>query len=146
MHRDSHRHSASAVAIFALSALLAACATTQLRSKETQLTDTLKAYAATIRWGDVQRAQDFIDPKVLAEHPPTSLELARFKQVQITGYDEQPAVPVGENEVRQTVEIGLVNVNSQAARSVVDRQVWRYDETAKRWWLTSGLPDITRQP
>jgi hypothetical protein len=146
MHRDSRRRSATATSLVALSALLAACATTQLRSKETRLTDTLKAYAATIRWGDVQQAQSFLDPKVLAEHPPTSLELARFKQVQITGYDEQPAVPAGENEVRQTVEIGLVNVNSQAARSVVDRQVWRYDETAKHWWLMSGLPDITRQP
>lgn len=143
MHRDSNRRTAT-VALIALSTLLAACSTAQMRSKETQLTDTLKAYAATIRWGDVQQAQSFIDPKVLAEHPPTSLELARFKQVQITGYDEQPAVPAGDNEVRQMVEIGLVNVNSQAARSVIDRQVWRYDETAKHWWLMTGLPDITR--
>ncbi|HEY0229746.1 MAG TPA: hypothetical protein VGC55_00720 [Dokdonella sp.] len=125
--------------------LLAACATDKMRSRQTVLDDTLKAYAGTIRWGDVAQAQAFIDPKVLAEHPPTALELARFKQVHITAYDEQPAVPVNENEVRQTVEIGLVNINSQAARSVIDHQVWRYDEAQKRWWLTSGLPDITRQ-
>ncbi|MET0225498.1 MAG: hypothetical protein ABW187_03565 [Dokdonella sp.] len=125
--------------------LLAACATDKMRSRQTVLDDTLKAYAGTIRWGDVAQAQAFFDPKVLAEHPPTALELARFKQVRITAYDEQPPVPVNENEVRQTVEIGLVNVNSQAARSVIDHQVWRYDEVQKRWWLTSGLPDITRQ-
>lgn len=132
------------ILLIAASALLASCATEKMRSKETQLTDTLRSYAATIRWGDVALAQSFIDPKVLAEHPPTPLELARFKQVQITGYNEQPAVPVGEDEVRQIVEIGLVNVNTQAARSVVDRQTWRYDEAAKRWWLTTGLPDITQ--
>lgn len=126
------------------SALLASCATEKMRSKETVLSETLKSYAATIRWGDVARAQAFIDPKVLAERPPTSLELARFKQVQITGYNEQPALPVGDDEVRQVVEIGLVNVNTQTARSVVDRQTWRYDEAAKRWWLMSGLPDITQ--
>jgi len=126
-------------------ALLAACATDKMRSRETVLQDTLKAYAGTIRWGDVAQAQAFIDPKVLAEHPPTALELARFKQVRITAYDEQPVVPVNENEVRQSVEIGLVNINSQAARSVIDHQVWHYEEAQKRWWLTSGLPDITRQ-
>ena len=140
----------SGLALFAVSALaacvlLAACATTELRSRQTLLTDTLRAYGATIRWGDVARAQEFIDPKVLAEHPPTELELARFRQVQVTGYEEGTPVPVSDTEVRQTVEIGLVNVNSQAARSVIDRQVWRYDEAGKHWWLMSGLPDITQQ-
>lgn len=130
--------------IAAASVLAASCATEKMRSKETLLDDTLKSYAATIRWGDVAQAQGFIDPKVLAEHPPTALELARFKQVQITGYNERPAVPVGDNEVRQIVEIGLVNVNTQAARSVLDRQTWRYDEAGKRWWLMTGLPDITQ--
>lgn len=138
------RRLAIALLIAAVGALVASCATDKMRSKETVLTDTLRSYAATIRWGSVENAQAFIDPKVLAEHPPTPLQLARFKQVQITGYNEQPAVPVGEDEVRQVVEISLVNVNTQAARSVVDRQVWRYDEASKHWWLTSGLPDITQ--
>ena len=52
--------------------------------------------------------------------------------------------PVGDFEVRQTVEIGLVNVNSQQARSIIDRQVWKYDKENKVWLLTTGLPDITR--
>lgn len=138
-----HRH-AKTLLIAAASAVLAACATDKMRSKETVLTDTLRSYAATIRWGSVENAQAFVDPKVLAEHPPSTLELERFKQVQITGYNEQPAVPVGDNEVRQVVEISLVNVNTQAARSVIDRQTWRYDEEAKRWWLTTGLPVITQ--
>jgi hypothetical protein len=124
---------------------LAGCATEKMRSKSNVLDETLHSYAATIRWGDVAQAQAFIEPKVLAEHPPTPLELERFHQVRITGYDEQPPVPVGDNEVRQTVQIDLVNVNTQTARSVVDHQVWKYDETAKRWWLTSGLPDISRR-
>ncbi|MEO6688755.1 MAG: hypothetical protein ABIS07_15650 [Dokdonella sp.] len=133
-----------AASIALSSLLLGACATENMRTKQTILDETLLRYAATIRWGDVAAAQAFIDPKVLAEHPPTTLELARFKQVQITGYSEQPPTPVGENEVRQTVEIGLVNVASQAARSVVDHQVWHYDTASKRWWLMTGLPDISR--
>ncbi len=130
-----------------LAALLAlgACANTQkMRSKAVVLDETLHTYAATIRWGDVAQAQAFIEPKLLAEHPPSTLELERFKQVRVAGYNEQPPVPVGDNEVRQVVQIDLINVNTQVSRSIVDRQVWKYDEAAKRWWLTSGLPDISR--
>lgn len=129
----------------AATALLAACAAERMRSKETVLDETLRTYAATIRWGDIAQAQAFIEPKQLAEHPPSSLDLERFRQVRVTGYTEQQTTPVGDGEVRQVVEIGLVNVNTQAARSVVVHQTWRYDEAAKRWWLTSGLPDITQQ-
>lgn len=125
--------------------LLAACASNPINSKKDDLlTETLRSYAATIRWGDVARAQAFIDPEVLSAHPPSALDLARFEQVRITGYTEQTPTPVGDNEVRQIVEIGLVNVNTQSARSVLDRQTWRYDETARRWYLMTGLPDITQ--
>ena len=126
------------------SVLLAACAMDKVRTKESILEETLRTYAATIRWGDMTQALSFIDPKVLAEHPPSPLELERFRQVRITGYSEQPIVPVGEDEVRQVVQIELANVNTQTVRSVVDRQVWKYDEATKHWWLTSGLPDIAR--
>ncbi|HEY0178274.1 MAG TPA: hypothetical protein VGC30_01435 [Dokdonella sp.] len=122
-------------------ALLAACATT--RSKQNLLDDTLRAYASAVRWGDLAQAQAFLDPKLREQRAPSALDLARFKQVRVTAYEEQPRTPVGDDEVSQVVEIGLVNVNTQTARSIVDRQLWRYDEKDKRWWLTSGLPDIT---
>lgn len=113
-------------------------------SKERALDNTLRTYAATIRWGDIERAQEFLDPAWRQAHPLSALDLARYRQVRVTGYNEQGPQPVGKNEVRQVVEIGLANVNTQVARSIIDRQVWRWDEKAKRWWLTSGLPDITR--
>jgi hypothetical protein len=125
--------------------MLASCASDQMRTKENLLDDTLRSYASTVRWGDVLRAQEFIDPKLREEHPPTALELARVRQIQVTAYNDQPAVPINSTEVRQTVEIGLVNINTQEARSVIDHQVWKYDEKNKRWWLESGLPDISRR-
>ena len=125
-------------------ALLGACANTEIRSRQTILDETLRSYAATIRWGDIEQALAFVDPKQRAAHPPSALDLARFRQVQISGYNAQAPVPVSETEVRQSVQIELVNVNTQAARSVIDHQVWKYDEAGKHWWLTTGLPDITR--
>jgi hypothetical protein len=136
---------AARIAFIASTTLLAACADMQhIQSKETILEDTLKMYAATLRWGDMTKGLSFVDPKYLQAHPMSDLDLARYHQVQVTAYNDEPAAPLSDTEVAQVVEIGLVNINTQAARSVIDRQVWRYDEKQKRWWLTTGLPDITR--
>ncbi|MGN2246532.1 hypothetical protein ACFWZ3_07570 [Frateuria sp. GZRR35] len=130
--------------LLALVAMLCAgCATDQ---RNQALVTTLNAYASTLRWGDFRSAQQFVDPKVREANPVSSLDLARYEQVRVTGYDEGAGpVPDGENQVRQVVQIGLVNVNTQSERTVVDRQSWRYDPEKKRWWLMSGLPDITRE-
>jgi len=139
------RHRTTGFALATLLLALGACANTEIRSRQTLLDETLRSYAATVRWGDIERAQAFIEPAQLAANPPGAIELARFRQVQVSGYDAQPAVAVSEGEVRQVVQIDLINVNTQAARSVIDRQVWKFDEAAKRWWLVSGLPDISRK-
>ncbi len=121
--------------------LLAGCATDQ---RNTTLTATLNAYGSTVRWGDFASAEQFVDPKVRAAHPLTPIELSRFKQYRVSEYDDgQGPVPTGENEAQQVVRIGIVNRNTQAERSLVDKQTWHYDPNAKHWWLTSGLPDLT---
>jgi hypothetical protein len=90
-------------------------------------------------------AQQFVDPEVVKQHPLSSLDMARYQQVRVSDYDEGAgAVPAGENEVHQVVKISLINRNTQSERSIIDRQTWRYDPEKKRWWLESGLPDITQ--
>jgi len=37
----------------------------------------------------------------------------------------------------------VVNRNTQSERSFTDKQTWRWDAVAKRWWLMTGLPDFT---
>ena len=129
--------------------LLVACSTNpieSMKSKEAVLEDTLKLYAATIRWGDdMTQGLGFVDPEYLRIHPVSELDLARYKQIKVTAYDDAPAAPINETEVRQVVQISFININTQTMRQVVDNQVWRYDAAQKRWWLTTGLPDITRR-
>ena len=123
--------------------LLGGCATDQ-RNKS--LTETLNAYGSTVRWGDFVSALQFVDPKVRDKNPPSSLEMSRYQQYKVSGYDEGPGpVPSGEFEVTQVVQINLVNVNTQSERTITDRQTWHYDTEGKHWWLVSGLPDISRQ-
>ena len=122
--------------------LLTACPNTKSRSDE--LTNTLNAYGSVVRWGDFANAQQFVDPKVREAHPLTPIELSRFKQYRVSDYDDgQGPAPTGENEAQQVVRIGIVNLNTQAERTLVDKQTRHYDPEAKHWWLTSGLPDLT---
>ena len=122
--------------------LLAGCAT---QNRSDTLTTTLTAYGSTLRWGNFQSAALFIDPKIRAAHPLSDLDLARYKQVRVTEYDSGSGpVPLDDLDVQQTARISLVNIHTQSERTIIDHQTWHYDEKAKHWWLTSGLPDITR--
>ncbi len=134
------------LSLLVLAGLLAGCSSLEnTRSREKILDDTLKSYAATIRWSDIAQAEAFLEPAYRQAHPLSVTDRGRYRQVQVSYYHEQPPVVISDTEIRQVVEIGLVNVNTQIARSIIDRQTWRYDEAAKAWWLTSGLPDITRR-
>jgi hypothetical protein len=133
----------SRLIVFLALGLLAGCAAP--KAKKSDLLDaTLESYAAAIRWGNVEDAVGFIDPETLKAHPLTNLDLERFHQVRISGYAAQPARPLGDHQVAQMAEVVVINNNTQAVRSVIDRQIWRYDEKNKRWWLVTGLPDITQ--
>jgi hypothetical protein len=125
-------------------ALCAGCAAMSTQSEGRALETTLAAYANAIRWGDFEQALAFVDPETLKAHPLSSIDMERYKQVKVAAYTEQPPVPAGAHEVRQIVQMSLVNINTQTERSIVDKQLWRYDEKTKHWHLVSGLPDIVQ--
>jgi hypothetical protein len=122
--------------------LLAGCAGQQ---RSDALTKTLSAYGSTLRWGNFQSAAQFVEPKVLAAHPLSQLDIDRYKQVRVSDYDDDAGpVPMDDYDVQQTVKISLINVHTQEERSIIDHQTWHYDQKTRHWWLTSGLPDISR--
>ncbi|MFT3808019.1 hypothetical protein [Arenimonas sp.] len=129
------------IATLALLALLSACGTTSGKSAQQS---TLSEYAAAIRWGEFDRAQDFVDPVHRQEHPITDLDRERFKHMQVSGYEVKHASMTPDGGLQQTVEIRVINKLTQSERTLTDRQTWRWDEAGKRLWLTSGLPDFSQ--
>ena len=111
-------------------------------SKGTALDEIQYAYSAAIRWGDIEGAWTLVDPKVRKERPLTDIDFSRYKQVQISGYRDQGGSMTPDGEVMRDIEIGVINRNTLAERTVRYRERWRYDEEARTWWLTSGLPDL----
>ena len=122
----------------------AGCGSLSPQSEGETMQATMAAYANALRWGGFDQAVKYVDPETLKDHPLTPLDMERYKQVRVVSYTEQAAVPAGKHEVTQIVEIGLLNVNTQTERQIVDRQHWRYDEATKHWHIVSGLPDITQ--
>ncbi|MGH8030234.1 MAG: hypothetical protein ACREO3_09895 [Arenimonas sp.] len=134
------RRALTALILACVLALLVACAAS---AGGTKRTDAMTEYAAAVRWNDFDKAWDFIDPAVRAEKPLSDLERERFRQIQVTAYDVRNRTITPDGLVlEQTVEIRLVNRNTQVERSLTDHQRWAYDPIAKIWWLTSGLPDF----
>lgn len=100
------------------------------------------AYSAAIRWGDIDGAWAQVDPAYREAHPLGAIERARYAQVQVTGYRPVDSQSLGEGESLRVVEIGVVNRNTMAERSVRYQERWRYDLASKNWYVTSGLPDF----
>lgn len=136
------RIKATGCLLLAAALILTACAA---RERASQLDETLQHYGALIRWSEWAAAADYYDPEQRRENPISRLEMERLAQLKVSGYNERTMqVTADGTRARQSVEIRLYNVHTQAERSIVDHQVWRWDEEAERWWLVSGLPDVTR--
>lgn len=112
------------------------------RGKARELQEIQDEYAAAIRWNNIEGAVSVVDPEYLKAHPPTELQLARYRQLQISGYNVLRTGNTKDNEVQREVEIRMINRNTQAERSVRVRESWRWDARSKKWWLSNGLPDL----
>ena len=124
----------------ALLLLMTACATGRPDDRKLELT--LYDYAGAIRWNQVDRALDFIDPELREKLLPSAIERQRIDQLQVTSYNVVGKQPISETEYLQQVELRVINRHTQVERSVTDRQRWVWDVESKTWWLTTGLPDF----
>jgi hypothetical protein len=123
--------------------LLAGCA--GVGSEKNRLEETLYHYAGAVRWGDVEQIVAFHDPQRLVEHPIEPMLLERWRQLRVTGYRSRGREPQPDGTIVQFAEIEFINRHTQTTSSLLDRERWRYDDEAKRWWLISGLPDLDRR-
>ena len=132
--------------LLAATFLLIAVAPANAASKRAQaklLESAQFKYSSAIRWSEFEIAWGHLDPSYRNENPLSDLEKERFKQIQVTGYEKKSEEFLPDGSMEQSVLIRLVNRNTQTERIILDTQIWRWDQKAKRWWLTTGLPDFT---
>lgn len=115
---------------------LAACAVKEQQQLE-DLQTVLIRYEKTIRWGEFELANSMRDADLRTALP----EKGNYGKIKVTSYRViQSPSPNAMGLLEQLVAIGYVNNTSQLERTIKDRQLWRYDEEARRWWLGSELP------
>lgn len=121
---------------------LSGCVPNQL---EKSRSEAFRQYETIVRWSQWDAAADFVSPEYLAEHPISRLQMDRLRLFRVTQYTIR-SVNILEDGMAatQVVEIKLFNTNQGLERSIVDEQLWRYDETSQRWRLHSPLPDPTQ--
>ncbi len=119
--------------------LLVACSSKGPDLKE--LEKLMDNYAIAVRWGDLDAAWEFVDPDTRKNKPLTGFDRERLQQFQVTGYEVKRTGMLDNDRMRQMVEIRLVNRHTQIERTVVDDQIWRWEDSIKQWWLVSGLYD-----
>lgn len=109
------------------------------------LSESLKQYEAFIRWSQWDGAIEFMAPEYLATSPITTLDMDRLRLFRVTQYNVRSSIPFdGGTGLRQNVEIRMFNRNRAVEVALVDQQEWRYNAERERWYLHSGLPDVTR--
>lgn len=122
--------------------VLTACGAMGSAAKRSPRDEALYTYVSAVRWSDFTAALTFVDPEVLKANPVSELDLERYRQFQVSGYQVKGGGQPTEDTYEQVVEIRMVNRHTQVERIITDRQRWRWDGEANRWWLVSGLPDL----
>ncbi|MGH8054784.1 MAG: hypothetical protein ACREP4_12785 [Stenotrophomonas sp.] len=129
-------------ALMLLAAAVAHAGDGPSRSQRAKLTQTQEAYVALVRWSDFEGAERFIDPEYLKLQPFTDLQRERYRQVQVSAYRERSSNAGADGSIERRIEMSVINRNTQAERTVVVNERWRWDPENKRWWQAAGLPDL----
>jgi len=114
---------------------LGGCGSIEKSKKNTALEAALSTYREAIRWGYFETAYGYIHPEKRKGAPPN------LENIRVTSYEVMQAPLLkDEQNAEQVVRIEYVHRDEQKLRSLSDRQLWRYDEATKSWWLYSGVP------
>jgi hypothetical protein len=127
----------------AIATLLVGCPKTK---EQKGLAETLEQYEIIIRWAQWDAAVDYVSMEYQVEHPITRLELDRLRLFRVTQYIIRSSIPIDEGKgMVQIVEVRMFNKNQARERSIIDEQLWKFNEETERWQLHSGLPDPTQK-
>ncbi len=117
--------------------LFSGCAQIERDKKSMSLEAAVNAYGSAMRWGYFETASGYLHADAHAQVPrpdwTTNLRILSYEVV-------QPAVLGSDEVANQVVKIDYLYEDEQRVRSLVDRQIWRYDAGSGTWWLYSGLP------
>lgn len=101
---------------------------------------TTKLHAKLMRWNKYQQTLQFI-PAASTEHQAAKLQ--RLQDIRITSYAvKKRRISADKKSVYQEVEVRYYNINFAVEKTLLDRQMWSYDDAVGKWLLQSGVPEF----
>ena len=102
--------------------------------KNSQLT-----YTQSIRWGNIQRASEFVDPELREAF----LESAdAFSKIRITDYDIGSIQYESSDRATVNVTYRAYALSTYLDRVVRETQEWRRAGVAGRWWVRPAIQNL----
>ena len=143
-HRTPYSVARLIFTVFVLACLaLAGCASTN--KQDDSLEFSLQQYEKIIRWSQWDGAVDFLAPEYIENNTVTRLDMDRLRLFRVTAYVLRSSTPFDDGMgLYQTLEIRMFNKNRAVERTFIDQQEWRYNSERERWFLHTGLPDVTK--
>lgn len=113
----------------------------QAAKRQENLDTSLNSYLKLIRWGNFGGAAQYIRHREKGTPAPRARE--DLEGVRVTFYEiVSQGSSDDQREALVAVALGFYHVDSGIVHRFHDRQVWWFDEAAKRWFLEGDLPDF----
>ncbi len=98
------------------------------------------AYEQAIQWSDYDVANGF---RKNQETDHEAWNVDKLDKIRVTSYELLNSNPSEDKlRVHQAVKIRYFIADQMIEKTLIDRQLWEYDDTEKAWYLQSGLPDF----
>ena len=119
--------------------ILVGCATTKKDTRMDALSITADKYQSAIRWGLYDIADNLREAGGVIDNST----IERLKKIKVTEYKSiHKDVSKDGTEAKYVIEIKYYNIDYMLEKTLIDKQVWKYDPEKKAWSLQSGLPEF----
>ena len=117
---------------------LAGCASISDMNRMDAFDETVKTYEKMVFWSEFDAALAFREPRADSDDQP---DMNSLKKVRVTSYRvKRLKASADKSQVQQFVEIGYYRMDDVTVKTIVDQQLWVYNNDAQRWFIQSDLP------
>ena len=138
MHRQNLLRVVQAfVLVLIIAVVLIGCATISEQSRMTKFEKTSERYKELVLLSEFEAAYKFGDTENMTE----DVNLDSLKNIKVTDYAlKSYHISNDKLEINQSVEMEYHWLDAYRVRTILDKQIWKYDEEKETWVLKTGLP------
>ena len=120
-----------------IAVVLIGCSTISEQSKMTRFEKISKRYRELMLLSEFEAAYRFGNTENMTE----DVNLDALKNIRVTDYAlKSYDVSNDRSEINQSVEMEYYWAGRYRVRTILDKQIWKYDEVKQTWVLQTGLP------